>query len=245
MSHFNDNIFVENHGNINALILPSLSQVTSLNGTYTMLGTDPTSLVLTGTASGFSVLLPNATSEPQGHLVNIYNTTSQIINIKDGAGNLLTSLSQSSVAYAYLQTNGTAAGTWIIWQVLISSTASGVINYNMVSSTAFTTSSTTNVVITAFSVTPQAGTYAIWYNAESFYTTTPKSHWFSIYKAGVQISNSERSQDTAHSNQNMNDSTMTITQVNGSQAIDVRVRCDNTGSLTVNKRSLLLIRLGT
>lgn len=122
--------------------------------------------------------------------------------------------------------------------------AGGISNYNIVSSTAFTTSSQTDVVITGLTVTPASGTYAVWYNAESFYTTTPKSHWWSVYKAGAQIADSLRFQDTAHSNQNMADSTMTIVQVNGSQAIDVRVRCDTSGSLTVNQRSLLFIRLG-
>lgn len=125
---------------------------------------------------------------------------------------------------------------------------SPVVNYNIVSSTPFVTTSLTDVMITNFTTTPQAGTYAVWYNASVLYNTTPKSHWWSIYKAGLKVANSERIQDTAHSNQIMVDSTMTVITVDGTQTVDVRVRCSTSnptaGQLTVNGRTLLLVRLG-
>lgn len=218
---------------------------TTAAGTLTLTAASNTVQHLTGSAAGFNIVLPVATTLSIGWRYQLSNTTSQTIQVKDGSGANEFVLSQSSIAYLELTNNTTASGTWLFWQVLATSTASGIINYNLVSSTVFTTSSQTDVVITAFSVTPQAGTYGCWYNASSFYTTTPKSHWWSFYKDGVQIVDSERLQDTAHSSQTMVDTTITVASFNGSQTMDVRVRCANTGALTINARTMILIRLGS
>jgi len=199
----------------------------------------------TGTTAGQIVRLPNATTLAIGQRYEIYNQSTQSIDIQDGASGALLTLPNTTITYLTLQLNGNSAGSWIFWSISASVVAGGVTNFNLTSSTAFTTSSQTDVVITGFTVTPSAGTYGIWYNASVYYTTTPKAHYWSIYKAGVGVADSARQQDTAHSNQTMVDSTMSIVQVNGSQAIDVRVRCANTGALTVNDRSLLLSRLGS
>lgn len=223
------------------------STAISLGGTLTLSVTSNSVHWLTGSGSGFSVVLPAANTLVPGWKFEIWNTTNNVIIIKDGAGNALFNLAQQSLATIQMQTDGTTVGTWKWWQILASSVASGIINYNIVSSTPFSTSSRTPtfVSIPVFSVIPQAGTYGAWYNASVYYTTTPKAHWWALYKAGVVIPDSLRTQDTAHSNQNMVDTTMTVVQVNGSETIDVRVTCDNTGTLTVNDRTLLLIRLGT
>jgi len=219
------------------------TQATTAAGTLTLLSTDLTTQFLTGSAVGYNVILPNATLIPTGIVYTIYNTSSETVQIKDGNNNNLFVLAQSSIGVMILRVGGSAAGTWIYEQTIIN-TSTGIINYNLTSSTTFTTTSTTDVLITGFTLTPQAGTYAVLYNAESLLTTTPKTHWWSVYKNGIKITDSERSQDTAHSNQNMNDSTMSIFQATGSEQVDVRVRTQN-GSLSIYERSLLLIRLGT
>jgi len=219
------------------------STATSLLGTLTLTSSSTSIQVLTGTATGYSVVLPNATTLTNGWKYKIFNQSSQNLTIKDTSGGTLFTLGQSSVTQIMLQSNSTANGTWIYYQTYVN-IAQGIVNYTVVASAAFSTTSATDVLITGFTVTPVAGTYAIWYNAESYLTTTPKPHYWSIYKAGVQISDSERRQDTAHSNQTMTDATMTITTVNGSQAIDVRVRRGDTGTLTIYDRSIVLIRLG-
>lgn len=217
---------------------------TTTNGTVTLTAETDNTIYLTGTASGFKINMPDAGTIQIGEFYRIFNTTSNPIDVRDNSGTVLFTLSQNSFAQVALQLNGTAAGTWRYWQILLSSTASGLINYNLISSTTFTTTSTSDVLITGFSVTPQAGTYAVFYNGSSYLTTTPKAHWWSVYKAGVKVADSERQQDTSHSNQTMVDSTMTIISVNGSQTVDVRVRTSN-GSLSIYQRSLLLLRLGT
>jgi hypothetical protein len=217
---------------------------TVLNSNLVLAADGKTLQFLTGTATGFSILLPDATALQPGHKFELINQSTQPILVKNSAGIVLFTLSQSSIGYLTLQDNSTAGGSWVYWQVLTTSTASGIINYNLTATTPFATTSATDVLITGFTLTPQAGTYAIWYNASVLHTTTPIAHFWSLYKAGVQIAESLRQQDTAHSNQVMVDSTMAVSQFNGAQSIDVRVRRNTSGTLTVNARTLILIRLG-
>ena len=220
---------------------------TTASGNLQLIVTSTKIQFFTGTAADFSVILPNATTLISYWTFEVYNTTSQTITIKDFSGATLFTLAQNSVGYLKLQLNGTSAGTWVYYQVLISSVATGIINYKLTSSVAFSSStrSPNYELITGFTLTPQAGTYGVWYNASVYYTTTPKAHFWAIFKNGVVVADSVRQQDTAHSNQNMPDSTMSTITCSGTETIDVRVSCDNTGTLTVNNRTLLLIRLGT
>lgn len=229
-------------------VFNSATQATTAAGTRTLTVTDLYTQFFTGSAAGYSIQLPNATlfpgnTPPNSAYFQLFNTTAQTIQVKDGSGANLFTLAQNSVAFIWLQSNPNAAGVWVYTQTSIS-TASGIITYNLTSSTTFSTTSITDVVITGFTLTPQAGTYGCWYNGASLLTTTPKTHWWSFYKSGSQIADSERSQDTAHSNQNMADSTMSIVQFNGTDTMDVRVRTQN-GTLSIDQRSMLLIRLGT
>jgi hypothetical protein len=199
--------------------------------------------ILTGTATGYSVEMPSALGLSVGANYIIGNTTTQPVTIKDGAGTTLFSLSETSVGYLFLQAGGSAGGTWLFYQ--ISATASGVTSYNVVSSTAFSTTSTTNVVITGFTVTPQSGTYAVWVNGSWTPQAGPGNlETVTIYNNGASVADSVRSQSPIQSLDPSLMSTQTITQVNGSQAIDVRINSSSGQNLTVNQRSLLLIRLG-
>jgi hypothetical protein len=222
----------------------SETTATTASGTRTLTSTNKNFQFLTGTAAGYSVKLPDATTIPLTSVYQIANTTNQTISVKDSTGASLFTLGQNSIGYCYLQLNGTAAGTWVFWQVLASSTASGIINYQLTSTVDFVTTSTSDVQITSFTLTPQAGTYACWYNAESLLTTTPKTHWWSFYKNSTQVADSERAQDTAHSNQNMMDTTMSTITFNGTDTISVYVRTQN-GTLTIGSRTMILIRLST
>jgi len=228
---------------VRGLITLPTTQAT-VAGTLTLTATSDMVQYFTGATAGQIVQLPNATTLIPGHRYEFYNQSSQPITVQDGSGATLFTVSQTSIAYIILQTNGTAAGGWIAWQVFVSSQASGILNYQLISTTAFSTGSTSDVLITGFTLTPSAGTYAVWFNGSSYLTTTPKKHWWSIYKGGTQIADSERAQDTAHSNQTMMDSTQTVAAFDGTQACDVRIRTTN-GTLTMNARSLLLIRMGS
>lgn len=215
---------------------------TSNAGALTLAETSDSLQIFSGSGIGYSVVLPNATTLFEGRKFEFVNQTSSPIIVKTNGGATLFTLAQTSIAYITLQDNATSVGAWIQYQTFIA-IAGGVVTYNLTSSTAFATSSTTDIQITSFTLTPQAGTYAVWYNASVLHTTTPRNHWWSIYKEGSKVADSERQQRTSSSNQVLNDSTMSIIYFNGSQSADIRVRVEN-GSLTVNNRSLLLIRLG-
>lgn len=218
------------------------STATTLNGTLTLSSASRTLHFITGTQTGFKVDLPNATTLFNGQSYVVDNESTASINIRDTGGNSLFEVLADSIAVVFLQSNSTANGVWTGY--VVSGFATGILSYNLISSTTFTTVSTTFVPITGYTVTPVAGTYAIWFNAGIVYTTTPIYHYWALFRAGVIIADSEREQQTSRSNQGMVDTTQTVAQFNGSEALDVRYRRGTSGSINVNERSLTLIRLG-
>ena len=217
---------------------------TTLNGILILTTDSTTAQLLEGSATGFSVKLPDAmTLELMRHYI-IFNNTNQTVSIKDNSNTEIFVISQKSFSYIYLKDMTTANGIWLSWQVLMSSVASGIISYNLPASTPFTTSSTTDVIITNFNLTPQAGTYAIWYNSDNNATQNNATVTQTIYKNGVAITDSVRRTQSVSANFIFQQTSMTIAQFNGTDSCNIRVKT-NQGSLTVNGRSLLLIRLGT
>jgi len=198
--------------------------------------------ILTGTQTGYSIVMPSATTLSLSAYYQIINLGSQYVSIKDGSGALLFTLAQNSIGYLWLQLNNSTAGTWIYSQTGIG-TASGIIHYHVTSSTAFTTSSATDVVITGFTVTPQAGTYALWANQDSSCTQNNSTITQTTYLGGAAVTDSIRRTQSVSANFIFQQTTETVITVNGSQAVDIRVKT-NQGSYTVNGRTLLLIRLG-
>jgi hypothetical protein len=252
MTSFVDNMVIENLQTLHAQCKSILTLAKSLNGTGVLTNVSDSVILLSGSASGYSVRLPNATTlidgggNTIGWWFEVYNPTNEIVLIKYNDNSTFFTLGQQSSCCVLLTSSATSNGVWSSWQTLLSSVASGIINYNIVSSTPFTTSSSSDVVITGFTVTPQAGTYAIWVNGSWTPQAGPGNlESVTIYKAGSAITDSLRSTSPI---QSLNPSlmcTQTITQVTGSQAIDVRIRSSSSQQLTVNQRSLLLIRIGT
>jgi len=241
--HFVDNITVENLSTTNAVREVMTSTATTLNGTLTLTIASTKFQVFTGTAAGFSIVLPNATTLLNGWKYEFSNTTTSTITVKTNGGAALFTLDSNSTAYIGLVNNVAAAGTWVFWQVLSSSIATGIININLVSSTTFTTTSATDVVITGFSLTPLSGTYGIWYNASAANTTNNANTYHSIYKNAAAIVDSIRPTQSVSSNFIFQQSTQTVANFNGTDTVSIYVRT-STGTLTVTGRSLLLIRLG-
>ena len=245
MAHISDNITIENNLTHSGYSPVLTTTATSTSGTLTLSGTSTFLQETTGSAIGYSIILPNATTLSIGTKFEIWNQSTQPITLKYFGGATAQPIPATSFITATLETNTSAAGSWLFFRAF-TGTASGILNYNVVSSTPFDTQSRTPTytTISGFQVTPVAGTYVIFYSASVYYTTTSKAHYWAIFKGGTIVQDSARSQDTAHSNQTLMDSTQTVTQVTGSQVIDIQVCCANTGQLTVNDRSLILIRVG-
>jgi len=218
---------------------------TTLNGTLSLNSMSHSGQILTGTSTGYSVVLPDARTIENGFKWEIYNTTTQPVAVKDKAGTLIFSLGQSSVAYIYLQSNATLAGIWVSWQILqTTTTASGIINYKVISSTIFSTSSATDTPITGLSVTPQAGTYAVWFSADASLSANNSTETFTVYRDTTPVTDSKRIAQGTSSNFKTSNTTITIASFTGSQVCSVYVSISS-GTLTIGQRSLLLIRLGT
>jgi hypothetical protein len=219
---------------------------TTLNGTldleFTTAQTDVTTQVITGTATGFSISLPDATSLP-GVVYTLINASTQPVSIRDDAGTLLFVLSQTSIGWAILRTDGvrSAAGVWVTYQAGIG-TATGIISYSVTSSTAFSTTSASDVPITGFSVTPQAGTYKIDYNSENTCTGSGVDNKCTIYQGVTPMADSGRHATSPAGTHTFTMSTITKFQFDGSTACSISVQTG--GSLTVNERTLILTRLG-
>ena len=237
----------------NYTIYDSDITATTLNGTLTLLSpiaggqangaTRQRLQILTGTATGYTVVLPSALTLSLSAEYLVANTSSQTMTIKDGGGNILFVLSQGSLGTMILQAQGSAAGTWIWWQTALN-TANGIIVYNITSNTNFSTSANVDTLITGMSVVPQAGTYSIWYNAQNTGTGSGQELDCTIYNGASAIADSPRSNLSTSGNHIFQNSTQTTSQFNGTNACSIKVNA-NGNSMTVGARSLLMIRTGT
>lgn len=214
---------------------------TSVSGTLTLVQSNTSMQFFTGTATGYSVKLPNATTLFNGFRYNLFNQSSQSISIKDDGSNVLGMIDPGSIGYVFLQSNSTANGIWVLAQ---SGSASAVLSYSIESSTSFSTTSITDVLITGFTITPQFGTYAVWYGGQASSNKNNARYDCTVYKGGVTVPASKRSFLGTSATYITTTSTMTIVAFTGGEACDVRVAAPDGGTLIIDQRSLILIRLG-
>jgi hypothetical protein len=214
---------------------------TTLNGTDVLTVSSTTIHVAEGSATGYKFDLPDATTLFVGRRFQLINNTSETVLVRDDAGTTLATLISGDSATAVLEDNGSAAGSWIT--TIITSAASGITSYVLETSTAFNTSSTTDVVITGFTVTPVTGRYGVWFSADIDITQNNRLATCTIYQGGSPVTDTLRTTQGVSSNFNAAFQSIGEVTVNGSQAVDVRVTI-NAGALIVNGRTLLLIRLG-
>ena len=106
----------------------------------------------------------------------------------------------------------------------------------------FPTGSTSDVLVTSMTLTPAAGTYLVLLSWQHLHGSNNGLAIGSIYSAGVQVPASERIQHHTPGGVQRISASQARVSVNGSQAIDFRVRT-NTGTLTIQNRSLTLVRL--
>jgi hypothetical protein len=215
--------------------------VTTLNGNTPLDTTSSTLQFFTGSAINHDLTLPNATTLFNGQLYIVVNESSAAVHINDFTGTQLFEVLAESIATIFLQSNGTSAGVWTGY--VVSGFATGILSYNVTSSVTFSTTSATDTLITGFTVTPVAGRYAVWSNARMQNSNGSATNFWTLYKGGSIISDSRRGARFGAASTDFPCPTQTVISVNGTQAIDMRVRRDG-GTLTVYDRSLTLIRLG-
>lgn len=198
-------------------------------------------LVSGGMVTGYVIRLPDATTLFNGRKFEIANKSTSNITIQDSSGATLFILTPDSIALLTLRSNSSVAGLWL--QAVVYSVATGIQSVNLTSSTLFSTSSTTDVAITGFSVIPGPGTWAVWYSSDITITGNNRIAFCSIYKNTTQLADSQRSRQGVGSNFVADQQTLAIVNTNETDSISVRVRI-TANSLNIQGRSLLLIRLG-
>ena len=227
---------------LSALVTEPISTATTASGTLTLNKFSNMFQILTGSAASFTVKLPDATTLSKGMTFLIANTTNLTVAVNDGSGALLFTLAQTALAYCYLQSNSTAAGVWIFWQVT-TATASGLVTYSITSSTPFASSASVDTLITGMTITPQAGTYGIWYSASVTASGSGSSLTSSIYAGASVVADSVRFDASPSGAHIFTTSTQTIHQFDGATACTIKINPGG-ASMTVGNRSIMLIRFG-
>lgn len=121
-------------------------------------------------------------------------------------------------------------------------------NYSQATATAdTTTTSTSQVLINAMTLTPAAGTYLVQFSTTLDHSAQTTATTFSIYSGGVQQAASVRAISTrtnALGAQSLPSTVATesIVTVNGSQAIEARWSTPS-GTATAHVRSLTIVRI--
>lgn len=204
---------------------------------------DNTTLVfVTGSATNYKLRFPNATNLFNGQNYIIVNSSTAAIDVVDFSNNLKFNLLAGAIGVIYLRSNATTGGIWDGF--VVSGFATGILSYNVTSDTIFTTSATTDTLITGFSITPVAGQYAVWVGADTRITTNNRLVDMVVYKDSTPIENTRRTIQGVSSNFRALHTTLGIVSVNGSNSISVRVRINSASSFEIRQRALLLIRLG-
>jgi len=220
---------------------PNVTVLALANSTLALTVASTVQHVFTGAVAGQILRLPDATTLGNGHRFDIYNEGTTTLSLQNSTGASLTYGLAKSYVKCVLQSNSTAAGIWLFSSVITGQT-SGVINYKVTSTASFAPG-TADVVVTGMSVTPVAGTYAIWYHASCKITGNNTILTTSIFNGATQVTDSVRTIGSSVSTFNTNHATQSTVQFNGTNTCEIHV--SRTGNaLTVTGRSLILIRLG-
>jgi hypothetical protein len=240
MAHIIDSQIVEGLLNANSLREGFTSQATAAS-TLALSATSTHNQHFTGTTAGQIVRFPDATTLLPGHIFSFLNASTVTVVIQYFGGTNPFNLFTSFKAEAILLDNSTSAGTWGISAVGVG-TASGILNYKIVSSASFAPG-TADVLITSMSVVPLPGTYAIWFSCSAQIVTNNTTTNIHIYNGATKVTDSIRTVQNSVATFNTILSTQTTATFNGTDACEAHTDRSG-GTMSITGRSLILIRLG-
>lgn len=241
MTQYVDNQVVEKQLTMGQLFLGNRTQALAAS-TLTLTVADQLMQIFTGSTAAQVVKLPDATTLSKGWKYEFYNQGTVPLSVLDGNNAALVTLAQTSVLLLALVDNSTAAGQWVFIQ-FFSGVASGIVNYNVVATATFTTTSTSDVLLTTMSVSPTAGTYAVWFTCSWSLSASSAISRFTIYNNGVAVTDSLRNIDSPGGGNTASFASQTVISVAAGTTVDIRART-TAATLTVTNRNMLLIRLG-
>lgn len=221
--------------------VPIIELTSTLNGNHNIALNDSNIHVVLGSATGYTVTLPDATALFTGRKFSVVNRSSESIEVKDNSGNSLAVLISDDTSDFTCETNLTAAGTWLA--TIVTSAATGITSYVVASNTTFSTTSAADILVTGFLITPAPGRYALFISGDATIVGNNRLAQYVAYVAGSAVENTRRQVQGVGSNYNISLATIGEVSVNGLQQVDVRVNI-TANALEVNARSLILIRLG-
>jgi hypothetical protein len=107
-----------------------------------------------------------------------------------------------------------------------------------------TETSATDVLVASMTLTPDAGTYTVTFTSSLELSSSNSASFFSIYSAGSQVAASERmaKRGAGQGQVALPFTCVAKVTVNGSQAIEGRVRVD-AGTATIHQRTLLAVEV--
>lgn len=218
---------------------------TTTDGTLTLSSSSTFIQILSGSATGFKIYLPDATTLFGAWFIRIFNTsTAPVMVYQSGEGSPLFTLGQTSYCELLLQDGATQAGIWLYNQTFQQEASVAI--YNVVGSTLWQTATVTPYqLVSESSSTPPAGSYILIFNSSSTFSAGSKDFFIALFKAGTIIANSERRYTCAGNGAYLPIGTQTIVTVDGTEQIDARAHIDSSGTLSLTNRSLILIRFGT
>lgn len=111
-----------------------------------------------------------------------------------------------------------------------------------------TTTSSTDVLLNAMTITPTSGTYLVWFTTTIDHSNQSIPITFSIYAGGTQKADSVRAVITRPNAIGANSLTATVSTqgqvvVNGSQAVEIRWNRGSAGTGTAHQRTLNILRV--
>lgn len=114
-----------------------------------------------------------------------------------------------------------------------------IYNYNVSATTPFTTSNTTDTLVTGFSVVPAKGKYAVWFNADILITQNNSQFTCTIYADGTAVNESTRTVTASGGSWQGIITTMCTADFDGIIDCEVKIR-SSSGDITINGRQFLL-----
>ena len=105
------------------------------------------------------------------------------------------------------------------------------------------TTSLTPVPVAGMSITPAAGTYAVWWDGTTYQSAKGSDSRFSLFKAGVEIESSRSDSTAGGTNYSMDFTCLARVTVNGSQSIDGRMSAPTGGTTSIAKCNMLIMKV--
>lgn len=152
VSPFRLNKLVKDFGTTAHSLLASV-QATA-NSTKTLVLSDNTMQIFTGTTAGQIVKLPDATTLQLGHMFEVWNLSTQAISIRDNGNNILASINANGRTQIILYANGTTNGSWSLTYSLDNGNVFGTNLYFTSAEAETSTNSTTTFLNKLTLVTP-------------------------------------------------------------------------------------------